>query len=246
MVMFSGPPAVAIRNLPISDELKRVLARSADLAGVDEIRITSGGQPAKGEGTRRTGSTRHDRGRAADLQVIVGGSAKSFTDRNADPIIIGFVTACAANGATGIGAGVGYMGDRTIHVGFGTSVNDHSKLTWGAGGHATNAPSWLQEAAEEGWRNRVPAIPILGPGKYQVIAREGLKLRLGPGFDFESSRTLPLGTIVTVVSFDTADHIWAKVDLEDDGLLDGHVFAALLAPIGESGGNKDVAEPEAA
>ena len=65
MVSFTGPPATAIRNQPISPELRGLLKEAAEAAGVKTVRITSGGQPAKGEGTRRTGSKRHDRGRAA-------------------------------------------------------------------------------------------------------------------------------------------------------------------------------------
>jgi hypothetical protein len=51
-------------------------------AGVDTIQINSGGQDAVGEGNRRTGSTRHDRGRAADLQCVVEGTTLTFTDQS--------------------------------------------------------------------------------------------------------------------------------------------------------------------
>ena len=187
MVTLSGPPAGAIRNLPISEELKRVLVHAAEVAGVDEVLINSGGQPAKGEGGRRTGSTRHDHGRAADLQLIVGGRTKTFTDTSADPVVVRFVTACAANGATGIGAGVGYMGNRTIHVGFGTSVSDHTRLTWGAKGRSANAPQWLRDAAAAGWEAGSADAPGAASktGRYVVVARDGLKLRGGPGTAFE-------------------------------------------------------------
>ena len=156
MATFTGPPSGAIRNKPISEELKQVLEAAAQAAGVDTIRITSGGQDTLGQGTRRTGSTRHDRGRAADLQLVVDGSTLSFTDQSAPPVFLAFVTAAAAAGANGIGAGVGYMGNRTIHVGFGTSVNDHSKLTWGVGGRSANAPQWLRDAAAAGWATPTP------------------------------------------------------------------------------------------
>jgi hypothetical protein len=134
MVAISGPPSTAIRNKPITDELKQLLLTAAQTTGIDAIRINSGGQDALGEGTRRTGSTRHDRGRAADIQCAVGAKTLTFTDSSADPVIVSFVTAAAAAGAIGIGAGVAYMGNRTIHVGFGTSVDDHRRLTWGAEG----------------------------------------------------------------------------------------------------------------
>jgi len=100
---------------------------------------------------RRTGSTRHDRGRAADIKLVVGAKTLTFTDTKADPKVLTFVTAAAAAGATGIGAGVAYMGNATIHVGFGTSVADKRKLTWGKGGRSVNAPKWLRDAARAGW-----------------------------------------------------------------------------------------------
>jgi hypothetical protein len=248
MATFTGPPASAIRNQPIATELRTVLERAANDAGVDSVHITSGGQPALGEGTRRTGSTRHDRGRAADLQLVVGGRTLTFTDNRADPIIAAFVTASAAHGATGIGAGVGYMGNRTIHVGFGTSVRDRRELTWGAGGRSATAPQWLRDAAQAGWTAPAAdagAVAARSPGRYVIIARNGLKLRLGPGTEFQSERTLPLGTELDVTGFDGPNRGWARVDLESDGLLDGHVFAAFLAAAGAANpSHEDVAEPE--
>lgn len=235
MTIFVGPPADAIRNKPITNELKNVLDTAAGAAGVDTIRITSGGQDALGHGTRRTGSTRHDLGRAADVQCLVGGQALTFTDAVAPPGILRFVTAAAAAGATGIGAGVGYMGNRTIHVGFGTSVSDHTRLTWGAGGRSATAPQWLRDAAQEGWDAGGvvpppgPAGAAVHPGRYVVTARDGLKLRGGPGTNFDSERTLPAGTDLTVVAVSNVDPAWVRVDLEGDGLLDGYVFAAFLA-----------------
>jgi hypothetical protein len=235
MTTFTGPPSDAIRNKPISSELMQVLDSAAEATGVDGIRITSGGQDTLGEGTRRTGSTRHDRGRAADLQLVINGTTPTFTDQSAPPVILAFVTAAVAAGANGIGAGVGYMGNRTMHVGFGTSVSDRSKLTWGAGGRSVNAPQWLRDAAEAGWAAPGPvgggAAPIaLGAGRYVVVARDGLKLRGGPGTTFESERTLPLGTELNVVEVSSQDPAWVRVDLEGDGLLDGYVFSSFLAP----------------
>jgi hypothetical protein len=249
MVTFSGPPSAATRNKPIADVLKTVLQTAAQAAGLDAVTITSGGQDALGEGTRRTGSTRHDRGRAADLQCIVNGRAVTFTDQAADPTILAFVKAAAAAGATGIGAGVTYMGNKTLHIGFGTSINDRTKLTWGAQGAAANAPRWLRQAAEAGWA--APDAPLAGgaglaisPGRCVVIARDGLRLRGGPGTEFESERTLPLGTALNVIDVRSPPPGWARVDLEGDGLLDGYVFAAFLAPAGPDSDNENAPEPD--
>lgn len=249
MVTFSGPPKEAIRNQPISNELQQVLETAARDAGIDSVFITSGGQDTLGEGTRRTGSTRHDKGRAADLQCTVDGSTLTFTDQSADPTILAFVTAAASAGATGIGAGVGYMGNRTIHVGFGTSISDNSRLTWGAGGRSANAPWWLREAAEAGWASpgsvlHRTASGVDGPGRYVVVARSGLKLRGGPGTDFESELTLPAGTELSVVDADKQDPSWVRVDLEGDSLLDGYVFAAYLTAAGTAFNNEDAPEPD--
>ncbi len=70
----------------------------------------------------------------------------------------------------------------------------------------------------------------LAPGRYVVNARGGLKLRGGPGTDFESQRTLPFGTALTVIDTDRQDPSWVRVDLEEDGVLDGFVFAPFLVP----------------
>jgi len=238
MTNFVGPPRDAIRNKPITDELECVLDTAAQAAGVDTIRINSGGQDALGEGTRRTGSTRHDRGRAADLQCVIGGNTLTFTDESAPPAILRFITSAAAAGATGIGAGVGYMGNRTIHVGFGTSVNDDSKLTWGAGGRSAAAPQWLRDAANAGWKapapvEQAPARSDVVAKRYVVIARDGLKLRGGPGTNFGSEATLPAGTELNVIERSKLDPAWVRVDVQSDGLLDGYVFGAFLAAVAE-------------
>lgn len=247
MTTFTGPPIGAVRNKPISAELKQVLDAAAQAAGVDTIKITSGGQDTLGEGTRRTGSTRHDKGRAADLKLVVNGTTLTFTDQSAHPVVLAFVTAAAAAGATGIGAGVAYMGNETIHVGFGTSVHDTSELTWGAGGKSANAPQWLRDAAQAGWAAPGPALgsaaaQIVAPGRYVVKARDGLKLRGGPGTNFDSEKTLQVDTELTVVATSSQDPAWVSVDLQDDGLLDGFVFAAFLKPAGTTH-HESVPEP---
>jgi hypothetical protein len=68
-----------------------------------------------------------------------------------------------------------------------------------------------------------------------VIARSGLKLRGGPGTNFDSETMLPAGTELNVVQVSSVNPAWARVNLEGDDLLDGYVFAAFLAPVGASG-----------
>ncbi len=133
------------RDLPISLDLHAVLLEAAEAAGVDTVRVTSGGQCRKGTCSKRTGSERHDEGQAADLQLLVDGNILAFTDQQQVEVFKRFVTESARAGATGIGGGIGYMGEETIHVGFG------SRAVWGAGGRTANAPPWLVAAAKAGW-----------------------------------------------------------------------------------------------
>ena len=140
------------RDLPINDNLKQVLLNAGADVGIDKIRVTSGGQCAKGTCAKRTGSTRHDLGMAADLEIWMGDRALDFTSATDLPIFEAFITAATKHGATGVGAGVDYMGPKTIHVGFGT------KAVWGAGGKSANAPSWLSEAAQKGWASSTLAL----------------------------------------------------------------------------------------
>lgn len=235
MLEIVGPPQGATRNRPITDELRHVLEQAAARIGVDKIVITSGGQPALGDPGERLGSTRHDHGRAADIQLFRAGRPLTFTDQDGGQVAA-FVTAAAACGSTGIGAGVAYMGDRTIHVGFGSSPADKSKLVWGANGDTATAPAWLVTAARDGWNS--PSSPVTsipsagGVGRHLVIARGGLWLRKGPGLDFEKDRLLAEGLTVGVTRYDGPDKAWACVDIEGDGLADGFAFAAFLAPVG--------------
>jgi muramidase (phage lysozyme) len=131
-----------IRKLPISDKLNSVLQQAARAAGVD-VTVTSGGQPAYPKGPR-TGSTRHDLGNAADLDLYVGG--RILSDRNPADIELKkkFVAAATGAGASGIGAG--YMGPTKIHVGFGTPAKWGgapwlSGITPGSGAGSTTTPS---------------------------------------------------------------------------------------------------------
>lgn len=240
MAEIVGPPANVIRNKPITTELRDLLDGAAQATGVEKVVIVSGGQTSnhaphlKGVVGGWTGSRRHDNGRAADVELIRGGTTLNFTDANGSNVAA-FVTAAAARGANGIGAGVNYMGNKRIHVGFGTSPSDHQQIVWGAAGASANAPAWLRVAAKAGWDSPVDniflaATPVgAASGRSIVTAREGLWLRKGPGLGFDRARLLASGTELTVAGHDGE---WARVDLEHDGLVDGYVFAAFLRPVG--------------
>lgn len=69
----------------------------------------------------------------------------------------------------------------------------------------------------------------IGPGApgtaRQVIARSGLRLRAGPGTNFDIIGLMPFGTRVFVRGI--ADG-WAKIDRDGDGAIDGFAFASFL------------------
>lgn len=64
--------------------------------------------------------------------------------------------------------------------------------------------------------------------RYKVIARRGLRLREGPGLQFEIDDVLQSGEIVYVTDINNG---WASVDKEGDGNLDGFASAAYLQAI---------------
>lgn len=61
--------------------------------------------------------------------------------------------------------------------------------------------------------------------RYKVIARRGLRLRGGPGLQFEIIDGLRAGQIVHVTAITDG---WASIDIEGDGQLDGFASAAFL------------------
>jgi hypothetical protein len=126
------------RNQPLSPDIAREFELAAQAAGIDEIRVTSGGQPSSGP--NRTGSHRHDEGGAGDIQLVKDGRVLDFTDPNDLPYFTKFVESGKGAGLTGFGAGTDYMGSSTIHAGGGPSA------VWGAGGSGQNAPDWLRQA----------------------------------------------------------------------------------------------------
>lgn len=226
MVRIVENTAGKTRDLPIASRLKQILSFAGSVAGIDEVRVESGGQCAINTCNKRTGSTRHDLGNAADLDLIKDGRILRFTDPNDLSFFEKFVEAAASFGSTGIGGDVGYMGPTRIHVGFG------SRATWGGANGAGAAPNWLINAATRGWNNPLPfPNPRNGSSLFSVNARDGLNLRSGPSQDFRVIRTLSTGTIVTILGFDGTGQEWAQVDLEGDGVSDGYVFKSFLKPV---------------
>lgn len=219
----------SIRKLPIRSKLKTLLENAAARSGVDQVIVVSGGQAKLGTPGPRTGSTRHDEGNAADLDLQKNGRTLDFSKASEVPIFAAFVEACAALGATGMGAGLKYMGPTRIHVGFG------KRATWGDGQVSATALPWLKAAAKRGWDNPVSAAPpAVGTGGrlFVVNTRDKLNLRGGPGESFEVKDKIESGQVLTVTGYAGAGQGWAQVDLENDGRVDGFVFAAYLKPAG--------------
>jgi len=217
-----------IRKKPISKKLKTLLENAAVRAGIDEVIVVSGGQARLGTNGPRTGSTRHDDGNAADLELKKGQKTLDFTKASDQPIVANFVEACAAFGATGMGAGVNYMGKHRLHIGFGT------RATWGDGQKSSTALPWLKAAAKRGWDtpSSVAQPPAVDGGKLFIVnTRDKLNLRGGPGIDFDVKEKLEPGRVVTVTGYSGAAQEWAQVDLENDGRWDGYVFADFLKPV---------------
>jgi hypothetical protein len=139
-----------IRNQSVANDLKQILIKAGQAAGVN-VDVTSGGQPAKGTSTRRTGSTRHDNGHAADVQITTAnGRVLDINNAQDLPIIQNFLTEAKKAGATGIGAGNGYMGDNTFHIDNASQYGQGTAGYWGGpldGGtyRARNAPQWLKD-----------------------------------------------------------------------------------------------------
>tara|TARA_B100000424_G_scaffold268580_1_gene263652 strand:- start:5559 stop:6290 length:732 start_codon:yes stop_codon:yes gene_type:complete len=135
------------RNKPIKPQLMKVLQNAARNTGVNVI-IFSGGQDVKGVGTRRTGSTRHDDGWAADVRVQ-DASGKNLSTNGADPLMNLFIMNLKKAGGKGLGAHPGYMGGTGVHVDlWGASKG---AAMWGAGGKG-KPPKAIQAA----WAGRMP------------------------------------------------------------------------------------------
>ena len=154
-VIESQGKLASVRTQPISKDLREVLQKS--VAGTNvKIEVYSGGQDETGP--NRTGSDRHDNGQSADVRFFVEENGKrrnlEFTNSADLPILQGIVTNARAAGATGIGAGPGYMGNDGFHIGFGEPA------VWGAGGKSANAPDWLKTAYNKGAEGAVDVSKI--------------------------------------------------------------------------------------
>ena len=143
-VVESQKQVAGIRKGQITTDLKDQLNYAAHKTGLG-VEVVSGGQRMEGA-PGHTGSHRHDEGRSADLKLFI-------TDKNGQKIYLSmtnpedqikmkaFVKNAVAAGATGVGAALDYMGDKTIHIGGGTPA------VWGKD---RGPAQWISEAHAEG------------------------------------------------------------------------------------------------
>ena len=148
-----------IRNRPINDDLFNLLSAVGNELDV-YIEVGSGGQTSsrnpklhKVEGGW-TGSHRHDNGGAADIKIFkvdADGNRNylNWSEPEGEKVWSDVVRLTKAGGATGFGAGTGYMGNQTVHVGYG------KEAVWNPSGPV---PDWLTSAVKAG--KTTPPMPI--------------------------------------------------------------------------------------
>ena len=142
----------ATRNKELVKELEEIIMYAAKEADVDVI-IFSGGQDKKGEGTRRTGSVRHDNGYGVDVWIYDREFKYQYrTDRSENhkdtAKVKSFIAKCVEKGGDKVSAGAGanYMGGTGIHVdiAIGNNIPKGSARHWAANGSSRYSPSWLR------------------------------------------------------------------------------------------------------
>lgn len=132
----------ATRSLPLASGLVSTIQRGLAGTGLN-WHSYSGGQPAKGSGGARVGSTRHDNGRASDgyfKDAATGRvlDAANGQDRQRIAVALGKLRQA---GIQGIGWGPGYMGSKNFHLDIATPA------IWGEGGRSASAHKWVIDAA---------------------------------------------------------------------------------------------------
>jgi len=132
----------ATRTLPIASDILSILQQAANATGLDVI-VRSGGQD---DTTGYVGTARHNHGHAADVSLHEGNRRLSLNNLEDISKIQDFLSETAKAGATGIGAGNGYMSNNTFHIGNASRHGQGAAAYWGGtSATSSNAPSWLRE-----------------------------------------------------------------------------------------------------
>jgi hypothetical protein len=147
----------ATRNLPLATGLVSTIQRGLAGTGLN-WHSYSGGQPAKGSGGKRVGSTRHDNGRASDGYFKDAATGRVLDANNAQDRqrIAGALGKLRQAGIQGIGWGPGYMGSKNFHL------DIVSPEIWGEGGRSASAHQWVIAAA--GGNVAAPGAGSMPPG----------------------------------------------------------------------------------
>ena len=213
----------ATRNQDIKPRLMAILQNAAKEVGVD-VEIFSGGQPKKGSGGKRVGSTRHDDGNAAD--IILKRGKETVLDKKT---IGQFIAAAARGGATGIGHGPGYMQPGGIHIGFGKPA------VWGAGGRSKNAPGWVRSAASGVFSNENLQDDSNGAQGNGTNSSYGAPGATVDSLDFSGFSALESGLAGLGISLPTGGLLSAVSKIF--GVDFGGFFGNLASAFGLTGGN---------
>ena len=185
-VYYANNIANKTRNKQIQRELFNILETAAKATGV-RVEIFSGGQDVEGHGTRRTGSTRHDAGYAADVYVYDGQQRRLKTNGR-DPVMNKFIAELAAAGAKGIGAHPRYMNGVGVHVDLWGPAKGGE--LWGEGGTGS-PPKPIVVAFKEGKKRYyqqgiIPSTSIknknqersLASEDYEIVAQKAVQKRV--------------------------------------------------------------------
>lgn len=97
---------------------------------------------------------------------------------------------------------------------------------------AAEGELWLSDATDDPFRASpdMPQRVVADDTRplCRVSARDGLRLRSGPGLEHAVTRLLPFGTRLYI---ERAVDTWVAADLEGDGAVDGYVFRDFLEPV---------------
>ncbi len=134
----------ARRNLPIKSKLKNILQSAADATGLN-VEVFSGGMA-----TQIVGTKRHKDGTAADVNLrTADGTLLTLDNPDHVGMIQNFLKKAKDFGATGIGAGNGYMGNDGFHIDiakeFGNTGPNSSDYWGGPTARSHLAPEFLKD-----------------------------------------------------------------------------------------------------
>jgi len=195
----SGAPPAGLPNLGSSQRVRELQGREADIrkgaisptlrAQLDfaaqetglEAHVTSGGQPAHGiYGRERTGSHRHDLGGAGDLRLWDPVAKRYLDMRNPQDAarMEEFVARSVQAGATGVGAGLGYMKARTMHIGGGPGPEGFwGGAPWIGRAYRRGVAMRNQFAADRAALDRMNGARAFGPTNMLGNAMVNVKVR---------------------------------------------------------------------